>query len=62
MINDMKSKFALTKTEKLSIEIKLPTKMLLWKSWLGKNNNPNISPEIIENAASFEFIFFLKKP
>ena len=62
MINDMKSKFALMKTEKLSIEIKLPTKMLLWKSWLGKNNNPNISPEIIEIAASFEFIFFLKKP
>ena len=50
------------KTEKLSIEIKFPTKMLLWKSWLGKNNNPNIRPQNIEEIASFRLIFLLKKP
>ena len=62
MANEIKSKFVVIKIEKNSIEIKLPTKILLWKFWLGKNNKPDISPQIIEYAASLEFIFLLKKP
>ena len=48
MENEIKSKFVLIKIEKYFIEIKLPTKILFWKSWLGKNNRPDISPHIIE--------------
>ena len=48
MANEIKSKFVLIRIEKYSIEIKLPTKILFWKFWLGKNNRPDISPQIIE--------------
>ena len=61
-VNEIKSKFVLIKIEKFSIDIKFPTKILLWKFWLGKNNKPEISPQKIEQAASLEFIFLLKKP
>ena len=62
MAKEIKSKFVLIKTEKLSIEIRLPTKILLWKLWLGKNSNPRISPQIIDKPASFGLILLLKKP
>ena len=59
---EIKSKFVLIKNEKFSIDIKFPTRMLLWKFWLGKNSNPKIKPQIIEYAASLGLIFLLKKP
>ena len=62
MAKEMNNKFVATKELKKSFEIKFPTKMLLWKSMLGKNNKPNIRPEKIDDAASFELIFLLKKP
>ena len=45
---DIKSKIVLIKIEKLSIDIKFPTKILVSKFWLGKNNKPKIKPRIIE--------------
>ena len=45
---DIKSRFVLIKIEKLSIDIKFPTKILVSKFWLGKNNRPKIKPRIIE--------------
>ena len=59
---EIKSKFVLKKSEKLSIDIKFPTKILLWKFWLGKNSKPKISPQAIEYVANVELIFLLKKP
>ena len=38
-MKEIKSKFEVINNEKLFIEIKLPTKILLWKSWLGKKSN-----------------------
>ena len=62
MANEIKSKFDLINIEKLSIGIKLPTKILFWKFGLGKKSSPNISPQIIQKAARFELICLLKKP
>ena len=45
---DIKSRFVLIKIEKLSIDIKFPTKILVSKFWLGKNNRPKSKPRIIE--------------
>ena len=45
---DIKSRFVLIKIEKLSMDIKFPTKILVSKFWLGKNNRPKIKPRIIE--------------
>ena len=45
---DIKSRFVLIKIEKLSIDIKFPTKILVSKFWLGKNNRPKIKPSVIE--------------
>ena len=66
MINDtakeIKSKLVFIKTEKTSREIKLPTKILVLKSRLGKNNRPDKKPKNIDKKAMSELIFLLKKP
>ena len=38
------NKFVDIKGVKCSIDIRLPTKILDWKFWLGKNNNPQNNP------------------
>ena len=57
--NDIKRRFVEINGLKLSIEIILPTRILDWKFWLGKNNNPEIKPDKIDIIANFESIFFL---
>ena len=42
--NEKKSKFEVIKGVKYSKDIRLPTKILDWKFWLGKNNNPENNP------------------
>ena len=42
--NERNNKFADIKGVKYSIDIRLPTKILDWKFWLGKNNNPENNP------------------
>ncbi len=58
-MKEIKSKFEVINNEKLFIEIKLPTKILLWKFWLGKNNKPKKRPHNIEHLANLELIFLL---
>ena len=47
---------------KFSTDKRLPTKRLDWKSWLGKNNKPEIKPRIIDIKDNLVLIFLLKKP
>ena len=47
---------------KFSTDKTLPTKILDWKFWLGKNNKPELKPKIIEISDNLVLIFFLKKP
>ena len=47
---------------KFSTGIILPTNKLDLKFWLGKNNNPELRPKIIEINDNLVLIFFLKKP
>ena len=61
-IKEINNKFIFINGLKKSKEIKFPTKILFWKFSLGKKSNPEISPHIIDIAASFESIFTLKKP
>ena len=42
----------------ISYEKNIPTKMLLEKSGVGKNNNPKNKPINIAMIATFSFIFF----
>ena len=60
--NERNNKFAVIKGVKCSIDIRLPTKILDWKFWLGKNNNPENNPINIVLEANFVLIFLLKKP
>ena len=60
--NERKSKFVVIKGVKYSIDIRLPTKILDWKFWLGKNSNPENNPINIVLEANFVLIFLLKKP
>ena len=62
MIKEINNKLFVTNELNKSFDNKLPTKILLWKSILGKNNNPSIRPEKIDDIAKFELIFLLKKP
>ena len=47
---------------KFSTGKSLPTKILDWKFWLGKNNKPELKPRIIDTKDNLILIFFLKKP
>lgn len=60
--NEIKSKFVEISGLKLSWEIIFPTNMLDWNVWLGKNNNPDINPDIIEILASLKSNFLFIKP
>ena len=62
MIKEINNKFPVIKELNKFFDNKFPTKILLWKSMLGKKSSPNISPQKIDEAASFELIFLLKKP
>ena len=62
MAKEINNKFAVIKELNNSFEIKFPTRILLWKSMLGKKSSPNIRPQKIDDAANFELIFLLKKP
>ena len=59
---EINNKFPVTKELNKSFDIKFPTKILLWKSMLGKKSSPNIRPQNMDDAASFELTFLLKKP
>ena len=59
---EINNKFPVIKELKKSFDIKFPTKILLWKSILGKKSNPNMRPQKIDDAANFELTFLLKKP
>ena len=59
---DTNNKLPVIKELNKSFGIRYPTKILLWKSMLGKKSNPNINAHTIDDAANFEFIFLLKKP
>ena len=61
-INEINSKLDKIIGLKLSTEIILPTNKLDWKFWLGKNNNPELNPRIIDIKDNLVLIFFLKKP
>ena len=60
--NEINSKFDMTIGLKFSIDIILPTKRLVWKFWLGKNNKPELKPRIIDTKDNLVLIFFLKNP
>ena len=60
--NEIKSKFVEISGLKLSWEIIFPISMLDWNVWLGKNNNPDINPDIIEILASLKSNFLFIKP
>ena len=62
MAKEINNKLLVINESKKSLEIKLPTKILLWKSILGKNSKPIIRPQKIDDAANLELIFLLKKP
>ena len=59
---EINNKFPVIKELNKSFDIKFPTKILFWKSMLGKKSKPNISPEKMDDAANFELTFLLKKP
>ena len=46
----------------MSFDSKFPTNKLLWKSILGKKNNPDTRPQKIDVEAKIELILLLKKP
>ena len=60
--NEINSKFDKIIGLKISTDKILPTNKLDWKFWLGKNNNPELNPRIIDIKDNFVLIFFLKKP
>ena len=61
-INEINSKFDEIIGLKFSTDIRLPTKRLDWKFWLGKNNKPELKPRIIDTKDNLVLIFFSKKP
>ena len=61
-INEINSKFDKIIGLKFSTDIIFPTSKLDWKFWLGKNNNPELNPKIIDIKDNLVLIFFLKKP
>ena len=62
MAKEINSRFPVIKELNKVFGIKFPTRILLWKSMLGKKSSPNIRPQKIDDAANFELIFLLKKP
>ena len=62
MTKEVNNKFVVIKELKKFLDIKFPTKILLWKFVLGKKSNPDIRPQKIDDAANFELTFLLKKP
>ena len=59
---EINNKFPVIRELNKSFGNKFPTKILLWKSMLGKKNSPNIRPQKIDDAAIFGLTFLLKKP
>ena len=59
---EINNKFPVIEELNKSFDNKFPTKILLWKSMLGKKRSPNIRPQKIDDAAKLEFTFLLKKP
>ena len=62
MAKEINNKFPTIKVLNKSFDTKFPTKILLWKSILGKKSNPNKRPKKMDNVANLELIFLLKKP
>ena len=58
----MNNKLPVIKELNTSIGIRFPTKILLWKSMLGKKSSPNMRPQKIDDVANLELTFLLKKP
>ena len=61
-VKEINNKFPVIKELNKSFDNKFPTKILLWKSMLGKKSSPNIRPQKIDDAANVELTFLLKKP